>query len=97
MQKYGHGLKKLREVVYLAAKLAPDSNNWGENDYMRSEIEEKIVSCFWPYIYDLIESFYSLLFGIKLRIGDLRSNIHFCKPCGYFIFGEMKRNVYFCS
>ena len=27
MQKYGHGLKKLREVVCLAAKLAPNSNN----------------------------------------------------------------------
>lgn len=61
MQKYGYGLKKLREVVCLAAKLAPNSNNWGENDYMKSEIEEKIVSCFWPYIYDLIESFYKIL------------------------------------
>lgn len=61
MQKYGYGLKKLREIVCLAAKLAPDSNNWGENDYMKSEIEEKIVSCFWPYIYDLIESFYDIL------------------------------------
>ena len=61
MQNYGLGLKKIREIVCLATKQAPDSNNWGENDFMKSEIEEKIVNCFWPYIYDLIEMFYDKL------------------------------------
>ncbi len=61
MQNYGLGLKRIREIVCLATKQAPDSNNWGENDFMKSEIEEKIVCCFWPYVYDLIEMFYDKL------------------------------------
>lgn len=40
---------------------SPDSNQWGENEYMQSEIEEKMVNSFWPYIYDLIEMFYRKL------------------------------------
>ena len=61
MQNYGLGLKKIREVVCLASKQAPDSSQWGENDFMKSEIEEKMRSSFWPYIYDLIEMFYDKL------------------------------------
>ena len=61
MQKYGLGLKKIREVVCLASKQAPDSSQWGENDFMKSEIEEKMGFSFWPYIYDLIEMFYDKL------------------------------------
>lgn len=61
MQNYGLGLKKIREVVCLASKQAPDSSQWGENDFMKSEIEEKMGSSFWPYIYDLIEMFYDKL------------------------------------
>lgn len=30
MQNYGLGLKKIRELVCLAIKQAPDSNQWGE-------------------------------------------------------------------
>ena len=61
MQNYGLGLKRIREIVCLATKRAPDSNQWGENDFMKSEIEEKITSCSWPYVYDLIEMFYDKL------------------------------------
>ena len=61
MQNYGLGLKEIREVVCLASKQAPDSSQWGENDFMKSEIEEKMRSSFWPYIYDLIEMFYDKL------------------------------------
>lgn len=61
MQNYGLGLKKIREIVCISTKQAPDTNQWGENDYMKFEIEEKIVSCFWPYVYDLIEMFYDKL------------------------------------
>ncbi len=61
MQNYSFGLKRIREIVCLATKQAPDSNNWGENDFMKSEIEEKIVYCFWPYVFDLIELFYDKL------------------------------------
>ena len=61
LQNFGLGLKKIREIVCLATKQAPDSNQWGENDFMKSEIEEKMGSSFWPYIYDLIEMFYDKL------------------------------------
>lgn len=61
MQNFGLGLKKIREIVCIATKQAPDSNNWEENNFMKSEIEEKIVSCSWPYVYDLIELFYGRL------------------------------------
>lgn len=67
MQNYGLGLKRICEIVCLATKQAPDSNQWGENDYMKSEIEEKIVNCFWPYVYDLIELFYD-------KINDLEKD-----------------------
>jgi hypothetical protein len=61
MQNYSHGLKRIREIVCIATKQAPNSNQWEENDFMKTEIEEKIVSCFWPYVYDLIEMFYDKL------------------------------------
>lgn len=61
MLKYCLGLKKIREIVCVVTKQSPDSNNWGENDFMKSEIEEKIATCPWPYVYDLIESFYERL------------------------------------
>lgn len=58
---YDLGLKRIREIVCIATKQAPDSNQWGENDFMKSEIEEKITNCPWPYVYDLIELFYDKL------------------------------------
>lgn len=61
MQNYDLSLKKIRDIVCLATKQAPDSSQWEENDFMKSEIEEKIVSCPWPYVYDLIEMFYDKL------------------------------------
>lgn len=59
MQDYGYGYKKLRDVVCRATMQSPDPNNWGENDFMKNEIDNLIQSCDWPLVYDLIETFYS--------------------------------------
>ena len=70
MQNYGLGLKKIREVVCLASKQAPDSSQWGENDFMKSEIEEKMGSSFWPpiplRIYPRLNSRFCLYTAIRI-------------------------------
>lgn len=55
------GLKKLRDIVCLATKEAPDPNNWGENDFMNSEIQSIINNCSWYRVYDIIKLFYQRL------------------------------------
>ena len=39
------GLKKLRESVCLAVGEAPDTNNWLENDYMKTEVQNIVQNC----------------------------------------------------
>lgn len=51
------GLRDIRAVICLAVKEAPNPNNWGENDFMRSEIEGLITDAKWYYVYDAIELF----------------------------------------
>lgn len=51
------GLKRLRSIVCRATMEAPDPNNWGENDFMKSEIEQLIADAEWYQVYDTIELF----------------------------------------
>ena len=52
------GLKRIREIVCTATNEAPDPGNWGENDFMNSEIQTIVLNCPWYRIYDIIELFY---------------------------------------
>ena len=61
MQSYEPSLKKIRSIVCFVTKEAEDPNNWGENDFMKSEIQGIIDRCFWSRVYDIIEQFYSKL------------------------------------
>lgn len=65
MQKYEHSLKKIRSYVCCVTKEAEDPNNWGENDFMKSEIQSIIENCPWYRIYDIIEYFYQKLLANK--------------------------------
>ena len=51
------GLKAIRKIVCKAVKQAPDPNNWGENEFMKSEIEQLIYNAEWFQVYDIIEIF----------------------------------------
>ena len=61
MQNYEPSLKKIRSIVCFVTKEAEDPNNWGENDFMISEIQVVIDGCLWNRVYDIIEAFYSKL------------------------------------
>lgn len=61
MMKEYMSLKKIRDVVCKTINEAPDPNNWGENNFMDSEIQSLIDSCKWYRIYDIIENFYKEL------------------------------------
>ena len=52
------GLRKIRDIVCMATNEAPDPGNWGENDFMNSEIQTIVLNCPWYRIYDIIELFY---------------------------------------
>lgn len=41
MQKFSLGLKKIREIVCVATKQSPDSDNWGENVNEYTELLNK--------------------------------------------------------
>lgn len=56
------GLKKLRGILCRVTKEAPDPSNWGENDFMRSEVEQLIADAEWYQVYDFIEAFSETLF-----------------------------------
>lgn len=51
-------LKHLRSILCTTAMISPDPSNWGENDYMRSEIESIIERCDWYRVYEIIEVAY---------------------------------------
>ena len=53
------GLKKLRSLVCFVTKDAEDPNNWGENDFMKNEVQSILENCPWNRIYDIIEYFYA--------------------------------------
>lgn len=73
MQNYESSLKTIRSIVCFVTKEAEDPNNWAENDFMKSEIQMKIVHCSWNRVYDIIEAFYSKLSGSKK---DFERNIN---------------------
>lgn len=53
------GLKKLRSLVCFVTKDAEDPNNWGENDFMKNEVQSILENCPWNRIYDIIEYLYA--------------------------------------
>lgn len=55
------GLKKIRSCVCFITKEAENPNNWGENDFMKSEVQGILETCPWNRIYDIIEYFYESL------------------------------------
>lgn len=65
MRRYEKSLKKIRSYVCFITKEAEDSNNWGENDFMKNEIQSILENCPWYRIYDIIEYFYENLLGYK--------------------------------
>ena len=74
MQNYESSLKKIRSIVCFVTKEAEDPNNWGENDFMKSEIQEIIDNCLWNRVYDIIEAFYFKLSVPQQR--DFEKNIN---------------------
>lgn len=66
MCKYEKSLKVIRSYVCFVTKEAEDPSNWGENDFMKSEIQSVLESCPWNRIYDIIEYFYEKLQGNKV-------------------------------
>ena len=88
MKQYGMGLKKLRDIVCFATKEAPDPNNWGENDFMNSEIQSIIDNCSWYRVYDIIELFYQRLnFQQKDQFENEINNYFYEKGIGWKIKG----------
>lgn len=61
MTKYEKSLKKIRSYVCYITKETEDPNNWGENDFMKQEIQNIINNCPWYRVYDIIEEFYKNL------------------------------------
>lgn len=51
------GFKKLRAILCRATKESPDPSNWGENDFMKSEVEQLMTDARWYQVYDFIELF----------------------------------------
>lgn len=71
-------LKTIRALVCKTIREAPDPNNWGENDFMVSEIQGYLDSCEWYRIYDIIENFYEEL--------DSRKRVVFSDHINEFFF-----------
>ena len=55
LQFYKCTLKQVRSILCTTAMISPDPSNWGENDYMKSEIESIIERCNWYRVYEIIE------------------------------------------
>lgn len=60
-------LKKIRSYVCYVTKESEDPNNWGENDFMKSEVQSILEKCPWNRIYDVIEYFYKKLQDNKVK------------------------------
>lgn len=55
LQFYKGTLKQVRSILCTTAMISPDPSNWGENDFMKSEIESIIERCNWYRVYEIIE------------------------------------------
>lgn len=58
LQLYRGSLKQMRSILCTTAMIAPDPSNWGENEYMKEEIESIINRCEWYRVYEIIEIAY---------------------------------------
>lgn len=79
MQHYEHSLKKIRNTVCYIAKEPEAPNNWGENDFMKSEIQGIMMDCQWYRIYDIIEAFYKTLSIADKDTFEKAMNDYFCE------------------
>ena len=58
LQFYKGTLRQMRSILCTTAMISPDPSNWGENDFMKSEIELIIGRCDWFRVYEIIEEGY---------------------------------------
>lgn len=58
-------LKNIRSFVCDITKEAENPNNWGENNFMKNEVQSILEQCPWNRIYDIIEYFYEKLHDNK--------------------------------
>jgi len=65
IKDYIKSLKQIRAIVCKTINEAPDPSNWGENNFMDSEIQVHLDNCKWFRIYDVIENFYKEIDSIK--------------------------------
>lgn len=79
IKDYIKSLKKIRAIVCKAINEAPDPSNWGENDFMESEIQVHLDNCKWYRIYDIIESIYNELDKSDQVSFENRINEFFCE------------------
>lgn len=68
-------LKHLRSILCTTAMISPDPSNWGENDYMKSEIESIIERCDWFRVYEIIEVAYEEIVKEEFR-EEFENNIN---------------------
>ncbi|MBQ6729368.1 MAG: hypothetical protein IJQ83_04470 [Bacteroidales bacterium] len=68
-------LKHLRSILCTTAMISPDPSNWGENDYMKSEIESIIERCDWFRVYEIIEVAYEEIVKEEYR-EEFENNIN---------------------
>lgn len=84
MKDHMKSLKKIRNVVCKTINEAPNPNNWGENDYMDSEIQNHLDFCKWYRIYDIIENFYKELDqSTKIAFEDKINEFFYEKGIGW--------------
>lgn len=83
MRKYEKSLKKIRSYVCFITKEPEDPSNWGENDFMKSEIQSIIENCSWYRVYDMIEYFYSNIFPNKAEFEKDINNYFVEKGIGW--------------
>lgn len=84
IKDYIKSLKKIRSIVCKTINEAPDSNNWGENNFMDSEIQVHLDNCKWFRIYDIIENFYKELDSInKVSFEDKINEFFYEKGIGW--------------
>lgn len=68
-------LKHLRSILCTTAMISPDPSNWGENDYMRTEIESIIERCDWFRVYEIMEVAYEEIVKEEYR-EEFENNIN---------------------
>lgn len=77
VSSYSIRYTKIRKCVCGVLQVARDPNNWGENEHMYAEIRSNILDCPWYKVYDLIESFFSILNASEKNSFEKKINQYF--------------------